>query len=555
MTATAFDFSANQHLYLLKHTDDELFQIRTNSTIATRWRLLSTPYYDLDKSTAIQFNTYSENQDAAILLRKLCAPHKKGSTTDSALWYPTACMPQVLTALQPLNPAAVIPLRVIVPKDPVERADQEEDEKAYHTTRLELEQAEARERARLRDQEWERANAERLRKEAVAREEKQIAEARALEARVNQGVYFSPSNQPPDLLAQLTGLLRRVNVLCNGYCELRHRVKAQEFELNFYVRNQVAGELASVLKQLEAVVVFNQDLNGAADESLRLSYPFSEAQRAYPPSKSRTVSHESVAIDVSLPFVHEMLIGLRPGIRGWDLPAQSAVLGYNPPPDLSTLGSLTPPTACSTRQVWSTGTTCNSRAIHEYLGKFGIKLGWEPASLKFVANSPFPQDAGAPLMLLRLVRGAEAVGIQKIRLDTGAREALPFQGCSVENAVGALWAPAPHVFIVPCLEDAMAMQSQVRKPCIVAPSPTALAELTWPAGLECVTALLPARGPEPWIAALAALKARSDIPHGGINVVQLFPHELSECPGMPFPAEWAWQCTQAKSKAAYAKRK
>lgn len=553
MTAPAFDLDANQHLFFLAHAEEDLFQIRTNTTVATRWRLLSSLPYDIDRSTAAQFYHYSENQTAALKLRKLAAPFKRGSSTDSSLWYSTECLQEVLAALQAHSPAAVVPLRVIVPKDPVERADQEEDEKSYHEVRLELKNEEARKLALQRKQEWERADAERERRSEAEREKRMHAAAEALSVRIDNGEYLSPSHMPAKLLAQLTSLLQQLNIVCNGYCELRRRPKTQEFELNFYVRDELSTDLAKIVTQLRHVVVLNQDVGGA-DNSLRLSYPFRAPQRAFPPSKSRTVSHQSIAVDVKFSYFHDLLLELQPGIRGWDLPVNEPVLGYSSP-SMAKLGSSTPPVACPARKAWTDGRPCTHPAIADYLRKFGITLGWDPAGIRHVAASPFAQDSGAPLMLLRLVRGTEVVGIQKIRLDTAERETLPFNGCSATNAVGALWAPKPHVFVATCLEDVMAMQSVVRKPCIVAPSPAALAEMEWPAGLTCVTALLPAKDPEPWMAAVAALKARPDVPHGGINIAQIFPHDLSDCPGLPYPAEWAWQCMQNEIKVAYGRRK
>lgn len=531
-SAPGFDFRADQHLYVLMHATEAQFQLRANNAIGARWKLLNSVEYDLDKSTAAIFYEQPVSSQAMLELRKLATPHKAARAAGTGVWYEATCLPRLLGAVSEFRPAAIHPLRVIVPKDPVERAGQEEEETIFRDARKAVALAERVEERRQYILERDAA-------EATSRERAARAERLEISTRLRDGNYLSSTHRPDALLTRVKALFGRVNELCGGFCEL-DRSKLNMWRLNYYVRDADAGAVSSVIAELREVLVVLDDTS-TNGEALACVRPVGHEERTFVKTKTKNVSHKCLTISTHLSFSWELMTSLAPGIRGWDLSKDAAVFRFDPT-GARGLGRDTPPKGCVAKDTWDTGTSCVAPEVSRYFAGYGISLGWAPGNLRFIAKSPFLQDEGAPLLLLRLVRLGAGVGIQKIRLDTGVREILPFADCVADNAIGSLWRPKSQVFVVTCLEDAMAINALRRKPCIVVPSAQALAELDWPEGATSVTALLPAKDPEPWIAAVAALRARAGIP--GAQVRQMFPLARSSCPGFPFPAEWAWQCLQ-----------
>ena len=273
--------------------------------------------------------------------------------------------------------------------------------------------------------------------------------------------------------------------------------------LSFYRKLQYAWDIDKVVAALQDFCVVEKDLGEAENQVVR---PFSSLKKKSPAPTVPGTEHKALHISADVLYWRELLLSLKPGIRGWDLPLDAAVLGFDPT-RTKRFGTASR-AGCPVRKTWDQSKSCNAPAVDDYLQMFGLALGWEPPALRFVASSPFPQDDGAPLLLLRLSQQGTAMGFQKVRLDNGNRENLAFDTCSVDNAIGTIWAKKPTLAVATCLEDVLARQNRTRIPCVLAPTPRALDEMVLYPELEKVVVYLPNEPSEAWLAAADSVGAR-----------------------------------------------
>jgi len=512
------DFSAYHLVCLMLSSSGESFHIARVSTVTARRRLLDTTLFDVDASQVFPFKDKQAADDAVLASREAAAKYRLPLKSGMRTWFAR----EALAALEErrLPGEQAVPLRQYAPVNMGERA------------KLEAAEGAARKARELQEQLELKARIDRQRAEQ-AREEKESTDEE-LRRRVGANDYLAPGHLPPDVVRGVTGLLGRLNVLCNGHCELR-RTKADQLDLDFYFRDKDRHEVATTIEQLRQVLVLSANPGAPGVVTVQVWRPFPTAMPAFPRPAPNT-QHRQMHLSASAPEVRDILLALKPGIRGWDLPLDIPLFGFDPM--LSRRGSKTPPSQCPVLSAWLDGAKPGQR-VSEYFAKFGLTLGWEPPALRFLETSPYPEDEGAPLLMLRLMSNSVAMGFQKIRLDTGAREVMSFTGRFADEASAAMWRRSPDVLVAPCLEDAIALQSHFRQPCLVVTGPTALAALELPVGTASVRAFLPALTPVPWLDAVAQLTERAAAQ--GIQIDYEFPEALATCRMLPYPAEWAVQ--------------
>jgi hypothetical protein len=531
--------SEDFELLLLQHSSLPIYRIGKPGSAAGRDKMLLTSSFDLASSVVVRFTDKRLRERAYATLRKAVEPSGVEVDFDNLNWYQKDSFDLVLELCRDssLFPTKILQIAEVVSTRPLTSATMAPEEWAEQ----EAQRAAREERARLareariaEEREWEARRAA----ERAEAEKRRIEALEALVAdRKKTGRYLSATHLPNEELQRVSNLLSRINIASNGHCKLNF-LKGERLELDFYVLATAADEAEGAAEELRGVVTFDRKVREGQGAVLLVGRPFGYLTPKYPKSVIRGSKHWGLQIDVEKEFFKDALLALKPGIRGWDLPLDAAVLGFDPARSKK-LGQSTPPAACAVRDAWTAGHSCDQALLHRHLQKFQINLGWEPPALRYLPKSPFEQDDGVPVALLRLIKDGTQVGFQKIRLDSGKRENLAFSGFSTEGAISTIWSAQDKVGVVTCLEDALALQDKHRIRSMVAPSPRAIEELPLPKEVQALTFYAPAVNSDAWTAAAETLASRAQ--ELGVKFSVEFPLVHDSCKDLPFPAEWAKQ--------------
>jgi hypothetical protein len=307
-------------------------------------------------------------------------------------------------------------------------------------------------------------------------------------------------------------------------------------KLFFEAGPDAEAQALEICDDLRALYVCSRDPLADGFDVPSGACPFGPIQRGRFMTVAGPISGWMLPVEPSEPFFDRLLVGLAPRIPGWDLPASAAS------PREGAQASQWMKERVS-EQLWRLGSSPLNERVISYLGTVGVTLKWKPFSLRFIEKSPLPEDADAPVLLVRLYNArGDQVGVQRIRLDTRQRKL--YLVTPAEDVVCArIWRPRPRMLLATVLEDVLALNEATRKPAVLVPGKVHLARFGLEAGVEAYDVFLPSESDGGWLEAAQAFRERAAEQGVEVSVFRL--PQQAETEGANF---WWKALVDARSK-------